>query len=62
MGFTIKPDKKKETVNKTIRFPKELAERMERLAQDHDVFFSHLVIQILEYYLEQLEQESVHKD
>ena len=30
MSFEFKPDKKKETLNKTIRFPKELVDRIEK--------------------------------
>ncbi len=49
MAFRIKPDRK-ETENKTIRFPLELVEKI-------NVTFSGFVIQACEYALNNLEDE-----
>ena len=38
MGFKFEPEKKKETLNKTIRFPKELVERIEKEVAENGVF------------------------
>lgn len=48
--FQIKPDKK-ETENKTIRFPLSLIERINRVIQENNVTFSGFVIQACEYAL-----------
>ena len=44
MSFRIQSDKK-ESENKTIRFPSQLVERIEEAIQNHDVTFSGFVIQ-----------------
>lgn len=54
MAFQIKPYKK-ETENKTIRFPIPLIENIERAIQGQDVTFSRFVIQACEYALNNLE-------
>ncbi|WP_192848856.1 YlcI/YnfO family protein [Roseburia sp. 499] len=54
MAFQIKSDKK-ETENKTIRFPLPLVERINDVIQENDVTFSGFVIQACEYALENLE-------
>lgn len=54
MAFHIKPDKK-ETENKTIRFPLELVEEIESVIKENNVTFSGFVIQACEYALENLE-------
>lgn len=56
MAFQLKPDKK-ETENKTIRFPLPLIEKIEAEIKDQAVSFSSFVIQACEYALEEL-----HKD
>ena len=61
MGFEFKPDKKKETVNKTIRFPKELVEKIEKQVADADSYFSSFVIQACEYAVKEAEID-YHKD
>ena len=53
MAFQIKPNKK-ETENKTIRFPIPLIENIEKAIQGQDVTFSRFVIQA-EYALNNLE-------
>ena len=50
MAFTIKPNRK-ETENKTIRFPIPLINRIEKAIQGKDVTFSRFVIQACEYAL-----------
>lgn len=57
MGFKFEPDKKKETLNKTIRFPKELVERIEKQVADKDSYFSSFVIQACEYAVKEAEYE-----
>lgn len=54
--FQIKPDKK-ETENKTIRFPVSLIEKIDQVILDNDntVSFSGFVIQACEYALENME-------
>lgn len=56
MGFKIKPDRK-ETENKTIRFPVPLIDRIEDAIKNTDVTFSGFVIQACNYALENLESE-----
>lgn len=48
--FQIKSDKK-ETENKTIRFPLPLVERINHVIKENDVTFSGFVIQACEYAL-----------
>ena len=55
MSFQIKPDKR-ETENKTIRFPVDLIERIESAIQRKNVTFSGFVIQACEYALEHMEE------
>lgn len=57
MAFKIKSDKK-ETENKTIRFPVSLIEEIESVIQKHDVTFSGFVLQACEYALENMEDSS----
>ena len=56
MAFQLKPDKK-ESENKTIRFPLPLIERIESEIKGQSVSFSSFVIQACEYALKEL-----HKD
>lgn len=60
MSFQIKPYKK-ETENKTIRFPIPLIERIEKAIQNKDVTFSRFVIQACEYALNDLEDAQKNK-
>lgn len=57
MAFQLKSNKK-ETENKTIRFPLELIERIEKAIKNRDVTFSRFVIQACEYALENLESNN----
>lgn len=56
MAFQIKSDRK-ETENKTIRFPLALIERIEKAIVGNDVTFSGFVIQACEYALDNMETE-----
>ena len=55
MSFKFEPDKKKETLNKTIRFPKELVEKIEEQVAQNDSYFSSFVIQACEYAVKEME-------
>lgn len=54
--FQIKPDKK-ETENKTIRFPIQLIERIDTVLNENNVTFSGFVIQACEYALDNMDQK-----
>lgn len=54
MAFTIKPNRK-ETENKTIRFPIPLIDKIEKAIVGKDVTFSRFVIQACEYALNNIE-------
>lgn len=56
MSFKIKPDKK-ESENKTIRFPLSLLNSIENAIIGKNVTFSGFVIQACEYALENMEKE-----
>ena len=57
MAFQLKPDKK-QTENKTIRFPLELIEEIENAIQNQHVTFSRFVIQACQYSLENMEEKT----
>ena len=54
MAFQIRPNKK-ESENKTIRFPLSLIERIDDAIKDNDVTFSAFVIQACEYALDDMD-------
>lgn len=54
MSFQIKPDKK-ETENKTIRFPLPLINQIESAIENKDTTFSGFVIQACQYALEHMD-------
>lgn len=54
MSFKIT---KKETENKTIRFPLELIDKIEKAIQGEDTTFSRFVILACEYALKNMEKE-----
>ena len=54
MAFQLKPNKK-ETENKTIRFPIPLIEKIENAIENQEVTFSSFVIQACEYALENMD-------
>ncbi|MCR5737369.1 MAG: hypothetical protein K6G64_06950 [Eubacterium sp.] len=60
MAIQIRSDKK-ETENKTIRFPVELLKRIDVIMQEKEVSFSGFVIQSCEYVLDELDQEKARK-
>lgn len=53
MSFQIKPYKK-ETENKTIRFPIPLIDKIENAIRGKEITFSRFVIQACEYALENM--------
>lgn len=57
MAFQLKPDKK-QTENKTIRFPIPLIEQIEKAIQNKNVTFSKFVIQACQYALENMEEKT----
>ena len=50
--------KKTEYTNKTFRFPVELAEKLQTLAQEKNISFNKLVIQCCEYALDNIDGET----
>ena len=56
MSIQIKSDRK-ETENKTIRFPVDMLARIDEIMKEHDVSFSGFVLQACEYVLDEFEQE-----
>ena len=54
MAFQLKSDKK-ETENKTIRFPLSLIERIESVIKNQDVTFSSFVLLACEYALDNID-------
>lgn len=61
MSFQLKPNKK-QTENKTIRFPLELIEKIENAIQNQNVTFSKFVIQACQYALENMEDKKDDKE
>jgi len=57
MAFKIKPDKK-ESENKTIRFPMDLVQDIEKAIKNRDVSFSSFVIQACRFALENMDDKS----
>lgn len=54
MAFQLKPNRK-ESENKTIRFPIELIDRIDKAIVNQDVTFSSFVIQACEYALNDMD-------
>ena len=61
MSFQLKPNKK-ETENKTIRFPIALIEKIEAAIKNQDVTFSGFVLQACEYALSNMDNEEAVKE
>lgn len=57
MAFQLK-ENKKETENKTIRFPVPIIDRIEYAVRNQDVSFSRFVIQACEYALDNMEEKN----
>lgn len=56
MAFQLKDDRK-ETENKTIRFPVELIKQIERQISGRSISFSSFVIQACEYAIAEIEKD-----
>lgn len=56
MAFQLKPNKK-ETENKTIRFPLHLIERIDKALENQNVTFSSFVLQACEYALDNMDTQ-----
>lgn len=56
MAIQIRSDRR-ETENKTVRFPVDLIDRIEKIMIEKDVSFSGFVIQACEYVVDELENE-----
>ncbi len=61
MAFEIKPNRK-ESENKTIRFPIDVIDRINAAITGKDVSFSNFVIQAVEYALANIEEKKNTKD
>lgn len=61
MTFQIKPNRR-ESENKTIRFPLPLVEKIENVLKNNDATFSSFVIQACEYALENMESSNKKHD
>lgn len=57
MAFQIRPNKK-ESENKTIRFPLELINQINQAIEGNDVSFSNFVIQACQYALDNMEKDA----
>ena len=57
MAIQIKSDRK-ETENKTVRFPVDLIAKIEKIMKEKDVSFSGFVIQACEYVVDELKKEN----
>lgn len=60
MSFQLK-ENKKETENKTIRFPIPLIDRIEDAIKNQNVTFSSFVLQACEYALDNMESQNTNK-
>lgn len=58
MAFQLK-ETRKETENKTIRFPIDLLAKIENTIQNRDISFSSFVLQACEYALENMDEEDL---
>lgn len=57
MAFQLKSDKK-ETVNKTVRFPQELVFDIEKVLRGKDTSFSGFVVQACQYALNDMKDQN----
>ena len=60
MSFKIKPGH--ETITKTFRLPVKMAEQLEQLAFDNNLSLNAVVVQCLEYSLNDITTEDTDKD
>lgn len=61
MAFRLN-EEKRETENKTIRFPLPLINKIEKELSNTNITFSRFVIQACEYALENIEERNVKND
>jgi hypothetical protein len=61
MAFQLKTNRK-ETENKTIRFPLSLIEKIDKAITNQDVTFSAFVIQACEYALDNMKTKEHNKE
>ena len=61
MAFQLKPNRK-ESENKTIRFPLPLVEKINEAIENQEVTFSSFVIQACEYALENMDTTDKNND
>ena len=60
MAFNLNVERK-ESINKCVRFPIPLMNKIENVLKDYDISFSKFVIQACEYALEELEKDEKNK-
>ena len=60
MAFNLNVERK-ESINKCVRFPIPLMNKIENGLKDYDISFSKFVIQACEYALEELETDEKNK-
>ena len=60
MAFNLNVERK-ESVNKCVRFPVPLMNKIEALLKDYDISFSKFVIQACEYALDEMETKEQEK-
>ncbi len=60
MAFNLNIERK-ESINKCVRFPIPLMNKIENVLKDYDISFSKFVIQACEYALEELETDEKNK-
>ncbi len=60
MAFNLNVERK-ESINKCVRFPIPLMNKIENVLKDYDISFSKFVIQACEYALEELETDEKNK-
>ena len=60
MAFNLNVERK-ESINKCVRFPVPLMNKIETVLKDYDISFSKFVIQACEYALEELETDDKKK-
>jgi hypothetical protein len=59
MGFKIRPptSRTEPSLNKTLRLKETMINKIQKLADEMDISFNYLVTQMLQYCLDNLEQE-----
>ena len=64
MGFIIQPQRSRiePSLNKTLRLKETMINEIQNLADEKDVSFNYLVTQMLQYCLDNLEDDNTNKD